>query len=483
MAKKKSIKKKLMFVASECAPYCRTGGLGDVIGSLPKALAELGNEVTVVIPLYSSISNDYKYTMRFLGSLYVPLSWRNQYCGVFEQYSDGVRYVFLDNEYYFRREGLYGHYDDAEKFAFFSKAALECLPILGSYPDVIHCNDWHTAMVPVFLDVMYRDIPEYSNIKTVFTIHNIEFQGKYSESILDDVLGIPADKESLLEYGGCINFLKGAIECSNLVTTVSETYAREIFDDYYAFGLKDILTARAFKIRGVLNGIDEKVYDPATDESLFVNYSKRNIAKRQLNKEGLCAMLNLPYDPNKPLLAIVSRLTNQKGIDLLAGAMDRLLQAEVQLVVLGTGDWKYESMFKTFETIYGNKLRVICSFSSDLASKIYAGSDIFLMPSKFEPCGLAQMIAMRYGSVPIVRETGGLKDTVPSYDPATGEGKGFSFAAYDCDALLECIGKATDIFCNSKDEWKKIQLNGMSSDFSWLNSARKYDALYAELLK
>ena len=482
MAKTKKKGTRILFVAAECAPYCRTGGLGDVAGALPKALSELGNDVTVVIPLYSSISNDYKYTMKYLGSTYVSLSWRNQYCGVFEQKNSGVRYVFLDNEYYFKREGLYGHYDDAEKFAFFSKAVLEVLPMLGDMPEVIHCNDWHTALVPVYLDSMFRDKEGYESIKTIFTIHNIEFQGKYGKNILDDVLGLPAESASLLEYAGQVNFVKGAIECSNLVTTVSETYAHEIFDDYYAFGLKDILCARSFKIRGVLNGIDQEVFDPARDPALFTNYSIKTLDKRYKNKQGLCSMLNLPYEPEKPILAIVSRLTTQKGLDLLAGALDRLLEGEVQLVVLGTGEWKYESMFKTFESVYGNKLRVVCSFSSDLASKIYAGSDIFLMPSKFEPCGLSQMIAMRYGSVPVVRETGGLKDTVIPFDPTTGEGKGFTFYSYNCEDMLDSIWRAVDTFYNRKDDWAKIMLNGMKSDFSWKVSAKKYESLYKEIM-
>lgn len=483
MAKTKKKGNRILFVAAECAPYCRTGGLGDVAGALPKALADLGNDVTVVLPLYSSISNDYKYTMKYLGSTYVQLSWRNQYCGVFEQKNKGVRYIFLDNEYYFKRDGLYGHYDDAEKFAFFSKAVLETLPMMGEIPQIIHCNDWHSALVPVYLDSMYRDREGYENIKTIFTIHNIEFQGNYSKSILDDVLGIPEQSRSLVEYKDNVNFVKGAIECSNLVTTVSETYAHEIFDDYFAFGLKEILTARAFKIRGVLNGIDQSLYDPATDPALFANYSADDIKNKELNKQGLCSMLDLPYDKNKPILAIVSRLTNQKGLDLLAGALDRLLEGEVQLVVLGTGEWKYESMFKTFECIYGNKLRVVCSFSADLASKIYAGSDIFLMPSKFEPCGLSQMIAMRYGSIPVVRETGGLKDTVIPFDPTTGEGKGFTFYSYNCEDMLDSIWRAVDTFYNRKDDWKKIMMNAMRSDFSWTVSAKKYQALYKELLK
>jgi starch synthase len=475
--------KKVLFVASEAAPYIRSGGLGDVAGALPKSLQKSGIEVRVVIPLYADISSRLKDTMRFVGYTYVPLAWRNQYCGVFEQSFDGVKYYFIDNEYYFKRSGLYGHFDDAERYAFFSKAVLELLMLVDFDPDIIHCNDWHTALVPVFLDLFYRQNKLFSGIKTVFTIHNIEFQGKYDSSIAADILGIPVSKLSVVEYAGCTNYMKGGIECASSVTTVSPTYAEELTDPYFAYGLESLISARQFKLKGIINGIDIEEYNPMTDAALFKPFGADNLDAKLENKISLCKLVDLSTDPAKPLISMVTRLTSQKGVDLLTAIAEELLAADVQLVVLGTGDWKYETMLKDLEHRYKAKFSVIINFSRDIASKIYGGSDIFLMPSKFEPCGLSQMIAMRYGTVPVVRETGGLKDTVIPFNHDTKEGTGFSFYSYNAHDMLDAIWRAVDTFYNNKEDWKKIVKNAMSKDFSWDKSAEQYIVLYNSLLK
>lgn len=473
---------KILFVASEAAPFVRSGGLGDVAGALPKAFNERGHDCRVIIPFYKDEINDmYQHTFRFKASTFVDLSWRRQYCGIYETTLDGVTYYFVDNEYYFKRKGLYGHFDDGERFAFFSKAVLEALPLIDFYPDVIHANDWHTALTPVFLDVFYRFNSQYQQIKSVFTIHNIEFQGEYGEELLGDILGLPDWARPLVMMNGNVNFMKGGIESSNAVTTVSETYANEILDPFYSYGLESILSERRFKLHGVVNGIDTATYDPATDNRLFENYTVRNFAsKKAANKKALLELIDLPYDETRPLVSMVSRLTEQKGLDLVGAVIDDMMRADMQVVVLGTGNWKYENMFKQVEERYPNKFRVILAFSGDLASKLYGASDIFLMPSKFEPCGLSQLIAMRYGAVPVVRETGGLKDTVPAYNPETGEGKGFTFKTYNAYDMLDAVWRAYACYYD-KDNWTKVVKNGMKSDFSWDVSAKKYLEIYKTL--
>ncbi len=473
---------KILFVVSEAMPFVRSGGLGDVAGALPKALNELGHDCRVIIPFYKEeINETYRDSFRFVASTFVDLSWRRQYCGVFEAVYNGVTYYFVDNEYYFKRKGLYGHFDDGERFAFFSKAVLEALPLIDFYPDVLHANDWHTALTPVFLDVFYRASEEYQHIKTVFTIHNIEFQGKYGDSLIGDILGLPDWARPLVMNGDCVNYMKGGIEASNAVTTVSETYAQEILDPFYSYGLEGILSSRRYKLHGVVNGIDQVLYDPKTDNKLFENYSVKNYAtKKAENKKSLCEMINLPFDENRPLIAMITRLTSQKGLDLVGAVIDDIMRADVQVVILGTGDWKYESMIKSAQERHPNKFRAILAFSSDLASKIYGASDMFLMPSKFEPCGLSQLIAMRYGSVPIVRETGGLKDTVPAYNPETGEGKGFTFKTYNAYDMLDAVWRTYATY-NDKDNWNKIVKNDMKSNFSWEVSAKKYIDIYQSL--
>lgn len=473
---------KILFVASEAMPFVRSGGLGDVAGALPKALNALGHDCRVIIPYYKkNISERFSNTFRMLGSTYVDISWRKQYVGVFEAVYDGVTYYFIDNEFYFNRIGLYGQFDDGERFAYFSKAVLEVLPLIDFYPDVLHANDWHTALTPVFLDVFYRYNEEYQRIKTVFTIHNIEFQGKYGDGLITDILGLPVWARSLVDNGGCVNYMKGGIECANVVTTVSETYANEILDPFYSYGLEGILSNRRYKLKGVVNGIDQNLYDPQKDASLFKNYSYDNYKEGKLaNKKALCEMINLPFDENRPLIAMVTRLTEQKGLDLVSAVIDDIMRADLQVVVLGTGDWRYENLIKDVEKRYPNKFRAILAFSSDFASKLYGASDIFLMPSKFEPCGLSQLIAMRYGSVPVVRETGGLKDTVPAYNHEIGEGKGFTFKTYNAYDMLDAVWRTYACF-NDKKNWDKVVENGMKSDFGWEVSARKYIDIYNNL--
>ncbi len=473
---------KILFVASEAAPFVRSGGLGDVAGALPKALNGLGHDCRVILPLYKEeIDPEYQHTFRFLASTYVDLSWRRQYVGLYEATYEGVTYYFVDNEYYFKRKGLYGHFDDGERFAFFSKAVLEALPLINFYPDVLHANDWHTALTPVFLDVFYRYSDEYQKIKTVFTIHNIEFQGKYGDGLIRDILGLPDWATPLVMMGDCANFMKGGIECSNAVTTVSETYANEILDPFYSYGLESILSERRFKLHGVVNGIDQTVYDPKKDPRIFKNYGTRDVKSGKAeNKKALSELINLPYEPDRPLVAMVTRLTEQKGLDLVGAVIDDIMRADTQVVVLGTGDWKYENMLKGVESRYPNKFRAILAFSGDLASKLYAASDIFLMPSKFEPCGLSQLIAMRYGSVPVVRETGGLKDTVPAYNHETGEGKGFTFKTYNAYDMLDAVWRAYACYYDKKN-WDIVVKNAMKSDFSWTASAKKYADIYSNL--
>ena len=477
----KKYRKKVLFVAAEALPYVKTGGLGDVAAALPKALLKEDYDVRVVLPLYFNIPDKFRTTMQYLGCCYVSLAWRYQYCGVFTQKYDGVTYYFIDNEYYFKRNGLYGHYDDAERFAFFSKAVLEALPIMDFTPDIIHCHDWHTGLTPVYLDVYYRNSPYCKSARTVFTIHNIQFQGKYGTEICDDILGLPADKKSLVLYQNCVNFMKGAIECSNKVTTVSPTYAEEILNSYYSFGLQDILGARKYKLSGIINGIDVDINDPATDKALFKNYTKETVADKAANKKGLQQMLNLDQNPNVPVIGMVTRLTEQKGMELIANVFEAILSKGVQMVVLGSGDWKYESLLKDMQKRFPDKLRAVLGFSGDLASKIYAGADIFLMPSKFEPCGLSQMISMRYGTIPVVRETGGLKDTVVPYNGATSQGTGFTFYSYNAHDMLYAIERAVGLYYDYKDDWKKLVQNAMSQDFSWNNICKQYVALYENL--
>ena len=471
---------KILFAASEALPFIKVGGLGDVMGALPKELVKKGIDARVVIPMYSVMAQKMRDMCKFEKFFYFSLGWRSCYCGIFSAQADGVTYYLIDNEQYFKRGGTYGEFDDAERFAFFSKAVLEILPQIDFFPDIIHANDWHTALVPVYLDTQYRSIPGYGSIKTVFSIHNIEFQGKYDMSILESVFGIYPSQRSLLEFDGCINLMKGAIECSNIVTTVSRTYAEEILDPYFSFGLHPILEARKYKLHGIVNGIDTELFNPETDVNIKTNYSVKTRGSKRFDKKALQQEVGLPELPNVPVLGLVTRFTPQKGIDLFEPIMAELMEMDVQVVVLGNGYADYENYFKYCDYTYHDKFRAMIKFSAPLAQRIYAGADIFLMPSKSEPCGLAQMIAMRYGTIPVVHAVGGLKDTVIPFNPETGEGTGVTFQSFNAGDMLDAIRRAIDIW-KDKEQRKVIMLNAMSGDYSWNASAEEYRELYESL--
>lgn len=472
-------KRKILFAASECTPFIATGGLAEVIGSLSKSLAQDEEyDVRVVLPLYSDIRGDYRQRFTYLGNINVPLGWRNQYCGIFSYEESGVTFYFLDNEYYFRRGGCYGYYDDGERFAFFSRAVMEILGFLQFYPDVLHCHDWQSALAAIYLKTIYCHRREYSLIRAVFTIHNIEYQGKYSLDVLEDLFGISDDYRYLLEFDGCANLMKAAIECSETFTTVSPTYAEEIKRAAYAHGLQGEVERNAFKLRGILNGIDVKSYDPATDPALFAPYSAENPAGKEVCKAELQKMLGLPVRENVPVVAMISRLVAHKGLDLVRAAIEELLADDVQFVLLGTGDSEYESYFKDLANRYKGKAVSIIAFNGDLSRKIYSGADIFLMPSKSEPCGLSQMIASRYLTVPVVRETGGLYDSIRPYGAG---GNGFTFAAYNAGDMLYVLREAVSLYKN-KPEWQKLMIKAGTTDFSWQRSAEEYKKLYTDTL-
>ena len=473
-------KKKILFVASEAAPFIATGGLAEVIGSLSKALAKSdAYDVRVIIPLYQDIKKEYRKDFRFIGNIFVPLSWRNQYCGIFEYEANNVKFYFVDNEYYFKRPGCYGYYDDGERFAFFCRSVMEILSFIGFYPDVLHCHDWQAALAALYLKTIYCFRPEYQFIRAVFTIHNIEYQGKYSLDILEDLFGISNRFRYLVEYDRCINLMKGAIECCERFSTVSPTYAGEIKDPYYSHGLDPIIRRNEFKLCGILNGIDPDYYNPATDKSLFANYDADNVAPKAVCKEELQRMLNLPVKPETPIIAMITRLVSHKGLDLVKEVIEQVLRQDVQFVLLGTGDSTYENYFSDLARRYQGKVVSIISFNSDLSRKIYAGADLFLMPSKSEPCGLSQMIASRYGTVAIVRETGGLRDSITPYGAG---GNGFTFRDYNAYDMLYVINEAIGVYHN-KDEWKALQQKAMRTDFSWAKSATYYEGLYLGMLK
>ena len=472
-------KRKILFAASECTPFIATGGLAEVIGSLSKSLAQDEEyDVRVVLPLYSDIRGDYRQRFTYLGNINVPLGWRNQYCGIFSYEESGVTFYFLDNEYYFRRGGCYGYYDDGERFAFFSRAVMEILGFLQFYPDVLHCHDWQSALAAIYLKTIYCHRREYSLIRAVFTIHNIEYQGKYSLDVLEDLFGISNDFRYLLEFDGCANLMKAVIECSETFTTVSPTYAEEIKRAEYAHGLQGEVERNAFKLRGILNGIDVKSYDPATDPALFAPYSAENPAGKEICKAELQKMLGLPVREDVPVVAMISRLVAHKGLDLVRAAIEELLADDVQFVLLGTGDSEYESYFKDLANRYKGKAVSIIAFNGDLSRKIYSGADIFLMPSKSEPCGLSQMIASRYLTVPVVRETGGLYDSIKPYGAG---GNGFTFAAYNAGDMLYVLREAVSLYKN-KPEWQKLMIKAGTTDFSWQRSAEEYKKLYTDTL-
>ena len=471
---------KVLYISSEAVPFAASGGLADVAGSLPKALRNRLVGCRVVLPLYESVPQELRENMTFLGSLSVPVAWRRQYCGVFEAKLDGVIYYLLDNQYYFKRAGLYGHYDDAERFAFFSRAVLEMLPLIGWKPDILHANDWQAALVPVYYDLFYANAPGYEGIKTVYTIHNIQYQGEYGMEILEDGFGLPADRASLVEQDGCINLAKGAIETAGAVTTVSPTYAKELLDPWFSHGMDGILRMRAWKLSGILNGIDTVSYDPAVDGQIVANYSADDFAPKAVNKQALQERLNLPVKPDVPMIGMVSRLAGHKGLDLVKYILEELLEEDIQMVILGSGEWTYENYFREVQSRHPDKFCYCAGFVPELARKIYAAADIFLMPSKSEPCGLSQMVACRYGTIPVVRETGGLKDSI--HDCGDGEGNGFTFQTYNANDMLDAIHRALGAY-HDKATWPVLIERAMRSDFTWARSAGEYIRLYKELLK
>lgn len=481
------VKRKLnvLFAASEAYPFMKTGGLGDVAGSLPKALQNDGVEVRVIVPKYRDIPQEYKDQMEHVCDFYMPLGWRNVFCGIEKITYQGVIYYFVDNEYYFNRGGAYGYFDDGERIAFFSKAIVECLQYLPDFKcDVLHCNDWHTALAPVFLREFYNGVGNYDNIKTVFTVHNLKFQGQMSDMVLGDILGLDKNKaasEQLRCDSQSINFLKGALCYSDILTTVSETYAGEIQSDFFGENMQDIFRRRSNVLYGIVNGIDVDFFNPEKSTNIVANYSADDLAGKRKCKEELQKELGLEVNADIPLIVMIGRLTQQKGLDLIQRVLDELMQQSVQFAVLGTGDYEYEEMFKGFSYKYPGKVSANIRFSEPLSHRLYSGGDMLLMPSLFEPCGLSQMIAMHFGTLPIVRETGGLKDTVKPYNMYTGEGTGFSFANYNAHEMLFTIKAAIDLYYNNKDAWIKMQKTAMKTDFSWNVAADKYKKLYEQL--
>ncbi|MBQ8683623.1 MAG: glycogen synthase GlgA [Clostridia bacterium] len=472
---------KVLYVASEALPFAASGGLADVAGSLPKAMRTRLVGCRVVLPLYESVPQELRENMTFLTSLSVPVAWRRQYCGVFEAKHNGVIYYLLDNQYYFKRQGMYGHYDDAERFAFFSRAVLEMLPYIGFKPDIIHANDWQSALVPLYYSLFYANREGFEGIKTVLTIHNIQYQGKYGMELMEDVLGLPQEALSMVEFDGCVNFLKAGIEAANRVTTVSPTYAEEILDPWFSWGLDPILQARSWKLQGILNGIDIDGYNPETDPQLWQNYTVDTVAEgKAANKKALQERLGLPVREDVPLIGMVTRLASHKGLDLVKYITDDLMTRDVQFVILGSGEWVYENFFRDLQQKYPEKFCYCFGFVPELARKIYAGADIFLMPSKSEPCGLAQMVASRYGTLPIVRETGGLKDSI--IDCGEEGGFGFTFKTYNAGDMLAAIDRALGAYAN-KGDLALLRQRCMTQDFSWGRSANEYIRMYKAMLK
>ncbi len=474
----------VLFASSEVFPFAKTGGLGDVAGSLPKAISKLGVDIRVVLPNYKSIPQQYKTDMEYIGYIFVDLSWRHQYCGIFKLVHEDVTYYFLDNEYYFGRNDLYGDFDEAEQFTFFSKAIIEMLPLIGFKPDIIHCNDWQTGIVSLLLQANYKQ-DYFSKIKTVFTIHNLKYQGIFPKQVLSDLMNVDWQYFTTngIEYHDCVNFMKAGLVYANSISTVSPTYSQEIKTDFYGEGLMEILLQRSGDLYGILNGIDYERNDPKTDSRIYTNYSADNIALKYENKKKLQEELGLPVRPDVPVIGIISRLTPQKGFDLIECVLEEILQMDLQLVLLGKGDEHYKYVFENAAYWHKDKVSANITFSDTLAQRIYAGSDMFLMPSLFEPCGLGQIFSFRYGSVPIVRETGGLNDTVLSYNDETGAGNGFTFANYNAHDMLNTIRRAVDFYYNRKDIWKLIVERGMRADFSWDKSAKEYKRMYQETIR
>jgi len=474
---------KILFATSECYPFLKTGGLADVAYALPKELKSLGEDCRVIMPNYGTIKEEYRSKMVHLFDTTIKIGWRNQYLGVKYLKHEGVEYYFIDNMYYFFRETPYGYYDDGERFSFFSQAILEVLARIDFVPDILHCNDWHTAVIPVLIRTKYRWESLFSSVKTILTIHNLKFQGIFPPEVLSNLLGLGNEllQDFCFEYYGNVNYLKGGINYADYVTTVSPTYAEEIKTENYGEGLSGVIKKCSYKLVGILNGIDYSLNNPRTDKNIIAKYGIQKIEDKVKNKLALQEELGLEIDEEVPLIAIISRLTDQKGFDIIAEGIEELIRHDIQLVVLGTGERRYEDMFRYFHYKYPNKAAAIINYNGELAQRIYAGSDFFLMPSLFEPCGLSQLMALRYGSVPIVRETGGLKDTVVAYNRYTGEGFGFSFSNYDSYDMLQTIYRALEAY-KDKKAFRNIVLQGMRMDYSWKTSAKIYQQLFNENL-
>lgn len=467
---------KILFACSECSPFAASGGLADVAGSLPAALQKEGAECRVIMPLYGSIGLQWRANMTFLTSFGVPLSWRVAHCGVFTMQYGGVQYYFLDNEQYFKREGgIYGYFDEAERFAFFSKAVLETLTHIDYEPDVIHCNDWQTALIPVYLNVFYREVPKLSRTHTVFTIHNIQYQGQFGLDVAGDVCGLPDWAIGKVEFHGDLNMMKGALEECERISTVSPTYAKEILDPYFGHGLDEILRQKEWKLCGILNGIDTVGYNPSRDHALAANFSVRKPEGKALCKAALQQQMRLPEEPDTPILAMVSRLVSHKGFDLVEYAMENMLRMGMQVVILGSGEQQYEEFFHEMQRRHPQQVAFTCGFMPTLSRQIYAGADFFLMPSQSEPCGLAQMIALRYGTIPIVRSTGGLADSIIDWD-TPGGGCGFTFQSYNADDMLGAVRRAMGLY-HSEYRYEMLP-RAFKCDFSWRRSAKQYMAMY-----
>ncbi|MBM6938430.1 glycogen synthase GlgA [Pseudoflavonifractor phocaeensis] len=468
----------ILFAASEVAPFIKTGGLADVAGSLPQALAACGHDVRVILPLYEGIGQEWRSQMTYLFNFHVRLAWRSPYCGIFELKRDNVTYYFVDNEYYFKRSSIYGHYDDGERFAFFSRAIIETPGHLNWHPEVLHCNDWQTALVPIYLLEERHRVPQLYDTKSVYTIHNIEYQGRYGKQTLEDLFGLNAGyfNEHMLRYHGDVNLMKGAIYAADYVTTVSPTYAEELQYPFYAHGLEGVISDNRHKLRGILNGIDAALYDPAHDQGLTQNYTADDLSGKAACKAALQRAVGLNEDPNVPIIACISRLVKHKGFELVTSSIHDIMATNAQMVVLGTGDWNFEEAFRQAQAQYPGRFSANIMYSASLSTAIYGGADLFLMPSVSEPCGLSQIIAMRYGTLPVVRETGGLRDTVRpcGVDNATG----FSFADINAHDMVWVIREAVNLYHNDKYTWNALQRAGMTADFSWRSSAEEYLQVY-----
>lgn len=475
---------KVLFVASECHPFIKTGGLGDVAYALPKALKKAGIDVRVIIPKYSTIAEKYKEKMTTLSDFIVSVGWRNQYCGLQYLEEDGIPFYFIDNEYYFNRAGAYGYYDDGERFSYFCKAVVQSINYMQDFlPDVIHCNDWQTGMIPALVSEFKKGNHIYDNIKSIYTIHNLQYQGVFPKETLGDLLNLGWEyySEDKVKYFDSISFMKAGINFSYAVTTVSNTYAEEIKTPYYGENLEVLMRSKSDILYGIVNGIDYDIFNPETDKNIYHNFNNKNVVNKVNNKIELQKALGLTVNKDIPVIGLISRLVSQKGIDLIVRVMEDIMRQNVQFVILGTGDKEYEEMFKYYAGVYPGKLSANIFFDNSLAQKIYASADMFLMPSKFEPCGIGQLIALRYGTIPIVRETGGLKDTVRSFNEVTGEGNGFSFSNYNADDMLYTINRGLWFYNTDKNLWNNLRKNAMIEDNSWGKSAQKYIELYSNL--